>query len=70
MRSISCRYRFQALDPKRDVRIRLIEGSTRVLPALDERVSARTDAALRRLKVDVVVRHVSPSAANAACSRR
>lgn len=47
-------YRFQALDPKRDVRIRLIEGGTRVLPALDERVSARTDAALRRLKVDVV----------------
>ncbi|WP_112187175.1 FAD-dependent oxidoreductase [Ralstonia sp. GX3-BWBA] len=47
-------YRFQALDPKRDVRIRLIEGSARVLPALDERVSARTDVALRRLNVDVV----------------
>jgi len=47
-------YRFPALDPKRDVRIRLIEGRARVLPALDERVSARTDAALRRLKVDVV----------------
>lgn len=47
-------YRFQALDPKRDVRIRLIEGSARVLPALDERVSARTDAALRRLNIDVV----------------
>ncbi|MCO5396650.1 NAD(P)/FAD-dependent oxidoreductase [Ralstonia soli] len=47
-------YRFQALDPKRDVRIRLIEGGVRVLPALDERVSARAAAALRRLNVEVV----------------
>ncbi|WP_179405326.1 NAD(P)/FAD-dependent oxidoreductase [Burkholderia guangdongensis] len=47
-------YRFHALDPERDVRIRLIEGAARVLPALDERVSAHTDAALRRLHIDVV----------------
>ncbi|MBN3788456.1 NAD(P)/FAD-dependent oxidoreductase [Burkholderia sp. Ac-20353] len=47
-------YRFKALVPDRDVCIRLIEGGPRVLPALDERLSARMQAQLRQLHVDVL----------------
>ncbi|MFD1559782.1 NAD(P)/FAD-dependent oxidoreductase [Paraburkholderia silviterrae] len=47
-------YRFRALDPERDVRIRLIEGAPRVLPVLDPRISGRTQAQLERLHVEVL----------------
>ena len=47
-------YRFKALDPERDVRIRLIEGAARVLPVLDPRISARTQAQLERLHIEVL----------------
>lgn len=47
-------YRFKALDPTRDVRIRLIEGAARVLPVLDARISARTQAQLEALHIDVL----------------
>lgn len=47
-------YRFRALDPDRDVRIRLIEGAARVLPVLDPRVSARTQAELEHLHIEVL----------------
>ncbi|MGU7771851.1 NAD(P)/FAD-dependent oxidoreductase [Burkholderia sp. MR1-5-21] len=47
-------YRFKALEPDRDVRIRLIEGGPRVLPVLDERLSARMQDQLRQLHVDVL----------------
>ncbi|KVX12498.1 pyridine nucleotide-disulfide oxidoreductase [Burkholderia ubonensis] len=47
-------YRFKALSPDRDVRIRLIEGGPRVLPVLDERLSARMHAQLVALHVDVL----------------
>jgi NADH dehydrogenase len=47
-------YRFKALVSTRDVHIRLIEGGARILPALDERLSARMHAQLRTLSVDVL----------------
>ncbi|MFX1675861.1 NAD(P)/FAD-dependent oxidoreductase [Paraburkholderia sp. A2WS-5] len=47
-------YRFRALDPDRDVQIRLIEGAPRVLPVLDPRISARTQAQLERLHIEVL----------------
>lgn len=48
-------YGLRNLDPRRDVRIRLIEGGPRILPALSERVSAETTRLLARLQVDVLV---------------
>ncbi|CAG4921340.1 NAD(P)/FAD-dependent oxidoreductase [Paraburkholderia saeva] len=47
-------YRLHALDPVRDIRIRLIESGPRVLPALSERMSARAQEHLARLQVDVL----------------
>ncbi|WP_306715995.1 NAD(P)/FAD-dependent oxidoreductase [Burkholderia dolosa] len=47
-------YRFNALVPARDVRIRLIEGGPRILPALDVRLSQKMHAQLRALNVDVL----------------
>lgn len=47
-------YRFKSLVAQRDVCIRLIEGAPRVLPALDERVSARTHAHLSTLNIDAL----------------
>ncbi|AOK55343.1 pyridine nucleotide-disulfide oxidoreductase [Burkholderia stagnalis] len=67
-------YRFKALTPDRDVRIRLIEGAPRVLPVLDERISARTQAQLRQLHVDVLtdtrVAEVGPDAVTTATGER
>ncbi|KVP28349.1 pyridine nucleotide-disulfide oxidoreductase [Burkholderia multivorans] len=47
-------YRFKALDGARDVRIRLIEGAPRILPALDARLSDKMHAQLRALNVEVL----------------
>lgn len=47
-------YQLHALDPVRDIRIRLIEGGPRVLPALSERISARAQEHLASLQVDVL----------------
>lgn len=47
-------YRFKSLIADRHVCIRLIEGAPRILPTLDERVSARTHAQLRDLNVEVL----------------
>ena len=46
-------YHLPSLDPERDVRIRLLEGAQRVLPALPERISARARDVLSGLGVDV-----------------
>lgn len=46
-------YGLHQLDPRRDVRIHVIEAGPRILPALSERVSAETTKLLRKLDVDV-----------------
>jgi NADH dehydrogenase len=46
-------YGLHQLDPRRDVRIHVIEAGPRILPALSERVSAETAKLLRKLDVDV-----------------
>ncbi|WP_233853551.1 NAD(P)/FAD-dependent oxidoreductase [Paraburkholderia sp. HD33-4] len=46
-------YHLPSLDPARDVRIRLLEGAQRVLPALPERISARAHDVLSSLGVEV-----------------
>ncbi|QYY32449.1 MULTISPECIES: NAD(P)/FAD-dependent oxidoreductase [Cupriavidus] len=46
-------YGLHKLDPRRDVRIHVIEAGPRILPALSERVSAETAKLLRKLDVDV-----------------
>ncbi|MFS8930339.1 NAD(P)/FAD-dependent oxidoreductase [Cupriavidus taiwanensis] len=46
-------YGLHRLDPRRDVRIHVIEAGPRILPALSERVSAETAKLLRKLDVDV-----------------
>ncbi|WP_259461548.1 NAD(P)/FAD-dependent oxidoreductase [Paraburkholderia fungorum] len=48
------RYSPFSLDPVRDFRIRLIESSERVLPALSETISARAQKMLGSLGVDVL----------------
>lgn len=48
------RYSPFSLDPVRDFRIRLIESSERVLPALSETISARAQKMLDSLGVDVL----------------
>lgn len=48
------RYSLFALDPERDFRIRLIEGTERVLPALSQRISARAQRILGGLGVEVL----------------
>lgn len=47
-------YGLHQLDPRRDVRIHVIEAGPRILPALSERVSAETTKLLRKLDVDVL----------------
>ncbi|HXZ07127.1 MAG TPA: NAD(P)/FAD-dependent oxidoreductase, partial [Paraburkholderia sp.] len=47
-------YHLPSLDPARDVRIRLLEGAPRVLPALPERISARAHDVLTSLGVEVL----------------
>ena len=47
-------YRFKSLLPDRDVCIRLIEGSARILPALDERLSTRAHDQLGQLHIEVL----------------
>jgi NADH:ubiquinone reductase (H+-translocating) len=46
-------YGLHQLDPRNDVRIHLIEGGPRILPALSPRVSAEIVKLLRKLDVDV-----------------
>ena len=46
-------YGLHQLDPRRDVRIHIVEAGPRILPALSERVSAETTKLLRKLDVDV-----------------
>ncbi|PVY81370.1 NADH dehydrogenase FAD-containing subunit [Cupriavidus alkaliphilus] len=59
-------YGLHRLDPRRDVRIHVIEAGPRILPALSERVSAETAKLLRKLDVDVFtserVTEVTPQA--------
>lgn len=47
-------YGLHHLDPQRDVRLHLIEGNPRILPALSERVSSETAKLLQRLNIDVL----------------
>lgn len=47
-------YHLPSLDPTRDIRIRLLEGAKRVLPALPERISARAHEVLTNLGVEVL----------------
>lgn len=47
------RYNVHSLDPARDVRIRIIERGPRLLPQLNERLSARAARYLRRLGIEV-----------------
>jgi NADH dehydrogenase len=49
-------YGLHQLDPRRDVRIHIVEAGPRILPALSERVSAETTKLLRKLDVDVFTR--------------
>src|SRR5262249_9015609 len=46
-------YHLASLDPAHDIRIRLLEGAPRVLPALPERISARAQEVLAGLGVEV-----------------
>ncbi|WP_082883240.1 NAD(P)/FAD-dependent oxidoreductase [Caballeronia calidae] len=46
-------YHLASLDPASDIRIRLLEGAPRVLPALPERISTRAREMLTGLGVDV-----------------
>lgn len=41
------------IDPQRDVRIHLIEGASRILPGLTERISSSTHSALERIGVEI-----------------
>ncbi|CBJ37352.1 NADH dehydrogenase [Ralstonia solanacearum CMR15] len=47
-------YGLHKLDPLRDIRIHLIEGSPRILAALSERVSSETTKLLQKLNVEVI----------------
>ncbi|RDK11992.1 NAD(P)/FAD-dependent oxidoreductase [Cupriavidus lacunae] len=47
-------YGLHRLDPRRDVRIHVIEAGPRILPALSERVSAETAKLLKKLDVNVL----------------
>ncbi|MNN24734.1 NADH dehydrogenase [compost metagenome] len=59
-------YGLHRLDPRRDVRIHVVEAGPRILPALSERVSAETAKLLKKLDVDVFtserVTEVTPQA--------
>jgi NADH dehydrogenase len=46
-------YGLDRIDPEKDVKITLIEGADRILPALPERLSEATEHLLRKLKVHV-----------------
>lgn len=46
-------YHLASLDPASDIRIRLLEGAPRVLPALPERISTRAQEVLAGLGVEV-----------------
>lgn len=47
-------YGLDRVDPEKDIRLALIEGAPRVLPALPERLSVATTNLLRKLGVDVL----------------
>jgi NADH dehydrogenase len=46
-------YGFDQVDPDKDIRIILVEGASRILPALPERISIATLAILKKLGVEV-----------------
>jgi NADH dehydrogenase len=46
-------YGLDRIDPEKDVKITLIEGADRILPALPERLSEATEHLLKKLKVHV-----------------
>ncbi|MDR5766693.1 MULTISPECIES: NAD(P)/FAD-dependent oxidoreductase [unclassified Caballeronia] len=46
-------YHLASIDPASDIRIRLLEGAPRVLPALPERISTRAQDVLAKLGVEV-----------------
>lgn len=46
-------YGLDRVDPEKDIRLAVIEGAPRVLPALPERLSTATESLLRDLGVDV-----------------
>lgn len=47
-------YGLDTINPKRDVRIVIVEASDRILPALPERLSRQTTKSLERLDIDVI----------------
>ncbi len=47
-------YGLDQVDPGRDIRIRLIEGAERILPALPPRLSEATTQALAKLNIEVI----------------
>jgi NADH dehydrogenase len=47
-------YGLHQLDPRRDIRITVIEAAPRILSALPERVSSKTEALLHKLNIDVL----------------
>jgi len=47
-------YGLHDLDPRRDIRIHVVEAGPRILPALPQRVSEGVDALLRELDIDVL----------------
>ncbi|MFI4889407.1 MAG: NAD(P)/FAD-dependent oxidoreductase [Steroidobacterales bacterium] len=46
-------YGLHRMDPKRDVRITVVEGATRILPGLSERISTSVGVLLGRMAIDV-----------------
>jgi NADH dehydrogenase len=48
-------YGIHRMDPKRDVRITVVEGAPRVLPGLSERISASISILLKRMSIEVRV---------------
>ncbi|AXW14570.1 NAD(P)/FAD-dependent oxidoreductase [Ralstonia nicotianae] len=66
-------YGLHKLDPLRDIRIHLIEGSPRILAALSERVSTETTKLLQKLNVEVItgerVNQVTDSAVKTASGK-
>ncbi|HTT08600.1 MAG TPA: NAD(P)/FAD-dependent oxidoreductase [Gammaproteobacteria bacterium] len=44
----------ERIDPERDIRINLVEGATRVLPGLPERISAETERLLKDINIQVM----------------
>jgi NADH:ubiquinone reductase (H+-translocating) len=48
-------YGLHTLDPKRDIKITLIEAGSRILPALPERVAKATETLLHSINIDLLI---------------